>query len=453
MEEEVKEVKKRGRPKLSEEEKRSNMLKKNAQLKKEVDELKDKLGEYEPEINKKRPKIKQKPGPKPKDKRGRKKKTESTEVTTGVISDADNSVVEKQILVVPHDEVKGLVDKAQQRNLICVRCGETNPNHFYNTKDRNRQVFGKLCYCKKCVKELFMYYYEKYEDENCAVWYTCRKIDIPYVHECYAGAMKSLGTYDTFNGYESLMPAYMKGIAFADKNGWGTSFDDSRGEENIRNLGVMDTLTKIRRNRANDFTSNVDASEHDEDYEIIEYDTAILQSKWGATLENWELAFLEGEYLDWDEKLGGIDDKSLDILVKQICYQTLEINKDRQSGTSVDKKIKTLRELMSDSGLMERQNANSKRRKTLGMEIEDLERFRPVATPEPIFDDVDGVENYIKGAAGCFFKVVGVENEYTKFYDDWMKDYKVGVINDMLANKQAEEAEIAKISAETTGNT
>lgn len=165
------------------------------------------------------------------------------------------------------------------------------------------------------------------------------------------------------------------------------------------------------------------------------------------TFENWELAYLESEYLDWNEKLNGINDKTLDILVKQICYQLLDIYKDRQSGAAVDKKLKTLTDLMNNSGLIDKQDKANEKHQTLGMEIERIEYMKPATSGKPIFDDVDGVQNYIKGSAGCYFKAMGIENEYTRFYDEWMKDYQVDIVNEMLATKQAEEKELEKIAS------
>lgn len=322
--------------------------------------------------------------------------------------------------------------------ITCLKCGCSNQKNFYYSKDKFHEYFGRVPYCKDCVKEIYGHYYKIYQDTNLAVYYTCRKMDIPYIHANFVGAIEALNNPDVpmNNTEENVMGAYMKGMAFAEKNEWGYSFDDSQGENSIEKLASYDEVTKIKRNKINNPSNAV--SDEDE-YEVIEYDTDVLQSKWGNTFENWELSYLESEYLDWEEKLNGINDKTIDILVKQICYQLLDIYKDRQAGTSVDKKIKTLRELMNDSGLMEKQNKATAQRKNIGMTIRDIEYHRPIPMSEPIFDDVDGVKNYIYGAAGCYFKANGIENEYTKFFDEWMKDYSVDVVTDLLEEKKKEE--------------
>lgn len=332
---------------------------------------------------------------------------------------------------------KDAVKKVEAPKIQCIMCGSSNQSNFYYSKDKSHAFFGRIPYCKDCVKKIYLNYLKIYDDTNLAVYYTCRKVDIPYVHSNYTGAIEAINNPDVkMSGEENIFGAYMKGIALAEKNGWGTSFDDSQGENNIEKLSSYDAITKIKRDKINN-PSHATSGNEDE-YEVIEYDTDVLQSKWGNTFENWELAYLESEYLDWEEKLNGINDKTIDILVKQICYQLLDIYKDRQNGTSVDKKIKTLRELMNDSGLMEKQNKATAQRKNVGMTIRDIEYHKPIPTSEQIFDDVDGLKNYIYGAAGCYFKATGIENEYTKFFDEWMKDYSVDIVNDLMEEKKKE---------------
>ncbi len=318
----------------------------------------------------------------------------------------------------------------------CIRCGTSSLSDFYVSNDVNHGFTKKIVYCKKCVREIYDGYLKQYGDQNLAVYYTCRKADIPYIHANYLGALNEIDNPNSHTlDKTNIIGAYMKGLSFSRANGWGTCFDDSQGENNIEKLSSFDAITKIKRDKQNNLRVGGEASE---DYEIIEYDTVVLQTKWGATFENWELAYLESEWLDWDEKLGGITDKTLDILVKQICYQELDIFKDRQAGTPVDKKIKTLTELLNNSGLIEKQDKAANRHKSLGMEIADIEFMRPATSGKDIFDDVDGVRNYIYGAAGCFFKVQGVENEYTRFYDKWMERYQVDVVKDLVADRNAQ---------------
>ena len=305
-----------------------------------------------------------------------------------------------------HDTPK----KEEVAKIHCLRCGNSTMTNFYMSRDKHKQFFGKVPYCKECIKRIYTYYSGMYDDQNLAVYYTCRKIDVPYIHSNYLGAVENIKNPNSkIHGEGAIMQAYMKGFSFAEQNGWGTSFDDSQGENQIEKLNTFDAVTEIKRNRINNPTQhNTDDSD---EYETIEYDTEFLQSKWGMTFENWELAYLESEYLDWNEKLNGINDKTLDILVKQICYQLLDIYKDRQSGAAVDKKLKTLTDLMNNSGLIDKQDKANEKHQTLGMEIERIEYMKPATSGKPIFDDVDGTYAFSNYQTDDLFALT--DEEYT----------------------------------------
>ena len=317
----------------------------------------------------------------------------------------------------------------------CIRCGNANQGNFYQTKDKDRGYFAKIPYCKDCIKEMFSMYLKKYNNKNLAFYYLCRKIDIPYIHDNYLGALKNISNPEAkIYGEDNIIPAYMKGFALSDRNGWGSSFDDSQGEANIDGIASFDEFTKVKKNRkiANNSSSD--------DYEVLEYDTGYLQVKWGF-FDNDDLSYLESEYLDWEDKLGGpITEKSIDIIVKQICLQTLDIQKARELGEDVTKKIKTLRDLMSDGGLVEKQNqASDLVSSSVGQRIEEIEKIRPVYSPDPELQDVDNVKNLIYGFAGGTSRALGKNNFYTNKLDEIFADYTIDIIEENISSHLGEE--------------
>ena len=71
-----------------------------------------------------------------------------------------------------------------------------------------------------------------------------------------------------------------------------------------------------------------------------------LDKKWGSGHTPEEVSYLEDEYSGW-AKMVDVDDKSVEILVKEICLQTLAIRRKREEGQSVNKQdIDTLTNLM-----------------------------------------------------------------------------------------------------------
>ena len=319
---------------------------------------------------------------------------------------------------------------------VCIRCGNSNQTNFYQTKDRNRKFYSKIPYCKKCIKDIFANYKKKFKDkDNLAFYYLCRKIDIPYIHSNYMGALENIKNPESkIYGEDNLIPAYMKGFAFSEQNGWGYSFDDSQGESSIDGLSSFEDLTKVKKNR------NLATPDSNEDYDVIEYDTEYLQSKWGF-FDNNDLAYLESEYLDWEDKLGGsIGEKSIDIIVKQICLQTLDIQKAREQGEDVTKKIKTLRDLMSDGGLVEKQNqASNLINSSAGQRIEDIEKIRPIYQVDEDLSDVDNIKKLIIGFAGATSRALGKTNYYTDKFEELYKDYSIDIIENYNDSPSEEE--------------
>lgn len=320
--------------------------------------------------------------------------------------------------------------------ITCIRCGESNQSNFYQTKDKNRKFYNKIPYCKKCIKEIFSDYKKKYSDNlNLAIYFLCRKIDIPYIHTNYTGALENIKNPESkIFGEENIVSAYMKGFAFSEQNGWGNSFDESQGEREIQGLASFDEYTKIKKNKKSS------SKEYDDSYDIIEYDTEFLQNKWGM-FTNDELAYLESEYLDWEDKLGGkISEKSIEVIVKQICLQSLDIYIARQQGNDVTKKVKTLRELMSDGGLVEKQNqASDLVNGSVGQRIEEIEKIRPVYAPDPSLQDVDNMKNIIYGFAGGTSRALGKNNFYTKKLDEIFSDYTIDIIENNVSSHLSEE--------------
>lgn len=317
--------------------------------------------------------------------------------------------------------------KTDDKKISCINCGTSNQQNFYQTKDKNRKYFGKIPYCKSCIKEIYNNYLKKYKEMNLALYYMCRKIDIAYIHSAYTGAVENINNPKSkIQGEESIVQAYMKNLAFSDANGWGHTFDESIGEDQIEGLTSYDIYTKIKRNKKIVGTTNNDM------YDIIEYDTEFLQNKWGV-YTNEELSYLESEYLDWQDKLGGqIDEKSIDIIVKQICYQTLDINTDRANNVDVNKKLDTLTKLMNNGGLIEKQKFNVSNTRTLGQRIEDIERHRPIKTVDPELADVDEVKAMLDAFIGCMARTLNKSNGFTRRFEKKFAEYSIDIIENPI---------------------
>lgn len=309
--------------------------------------------------------------------------------------------------------------------MYCLWCGDSTKSNFYITKDKHKNFLGRIPYCKNCIQKIYEEYLKRYNNDiNLAVYYTVRKIDIPYIHTAFIGALENVKNPNSrIFGEDSIMKAYMKNLAFADKNGWGYSFDDSIGENEIEGLSSFEDVIKVKRK------SNKRKEEESENYEVIEMDSAELVRKWG-NFDDEDLAYLESEYMDWEQQLNGIPDKNTEIMIRQICLQCNEIRKDRQEERPVEKKIATLQSLFKTSGLSEMQN-NESATKGVGMNIRDIEYKRPIKEVDPELADVDNIHSILLAYLGGTSRALGKENKYTEQFDEDFKKYNIDIIEDI----------------------
>ena len=246
---------------------------------------------------------------------------------------------------------------------------------------------------------------------------------MPYIHSAYTGALQNVTNPDAkIQGLDNILSAYMKSMAFAEQNGWGSTFDDSIGEDQIDGLSSYDDIIKVKR-KINRGSTNT------QDFDIIEMDADELVQKWGR-FDDDDLAYLESEYMDWEEQLNGIVDKFVDIMVKQVCLQMNEIRHDRENGVPVEKKLAALRNLIKDSGLADLQN-NEAASQGVGMTARDIEFHRPVREPDKELNDVDNIGEILIGFLGGTSRAIGKENEFTEVFDKVYDKYTIDIIDNL----------------------
>lgn len=301
--------------------------------------------------------------------------------------------------------------------ITCIKCGCSNQSNFYKTKDTGRKFFGKIPYCKDCIKDFYNIYLKKnFDNMNLAIYYLCRKIDIPYIHSNYEGALKNINNVNAnIQGDNAIVSAYMKGFSFADSNGWGYTFDESQDISKVD--GLFPEENKLKKK------SDISGK-----YEEIEYDSDDLIAKWGL-YEEEDLVFLEQEYLSWCDNLGGeIIDKSVDVIVKLVCHQTLKIKKGQEAGDNVEKEIKTLRELMNAGGLIDINKNDANLDRPLGLCVKEIESHRPIIEPDPAFADVDNMMDIVVGYNGSVSRTMGKTNYWTEEFDKIYGKYDIDAV-------------------------
>jgi hypothetical protein len=288
----------------------------------------------------------------------------------------------------------------------CTRCGKVQAiGNYYNSTSQAHEADEVLSVCKTCVGFFFDEYVRRYDSYKKAMYYTCRKLDIPFNVSCYIGGERHANT----TGW-MIYQGYMKQLnSFRDANGYGNSFDDSDEliTEDTKLEGILSN---------NDIDINID------NFEVnIE-----LINKW-ANLPKRNLLFLEAEYQDWSTRYE-ISSKSMELLIKEICYQQLLIQQKKEEGKSVAVELKTLQELMNSGALkpIQESAAQSTEVQTFGTLIKKWENEKPIPKADKEFEDVDGIKKYISiWFFGHLCKMLGIQNDYSKQYDDEIMKYTV----------------------------
>jgi hypothetical protein len=224
----------------------------------------------------------------------------------------------------------------------------------------------------------------------------------------------------------TLIAAYMKTYnSLHDTNGYGDTYEDSIGLNEIKGLKSFDDNIKVKRKLKEVDLKSIDI----EKYEILQYDSDDLILKWGNYADE-DLIFLENEYLDWEEKIGDyINEKSTELIIKEICKQTLEIKQKRECGEKVKDEVKTLQSLMDNGGVLEKQQKKTMEDKKIGMTIADIEKYRPLKETLPELMDVDAFGEILDTFLGGISRTMGKENSFTKRFDEIYKDYTIDLIN------------------------
>lgn len=338
----------------------------------------------------------------------------------------------------------------ENKRIVCLNCGCKNQQMFYRSHNPFNKYLSYVPYCKDCIRTVMWdFFLKKYNNnQQLALHGLLRSLNLPYIHSLYLASIKNINNPNAkisivANSEEEnekenniqntnnsvLISAYFKNYnSLYEKNGYGNTYLDSEGLNEIQGIAVYEDTIKIKRQRKEENIEDVDKDK----YEILEYDVDELIFKWGD-FEDEKLIKLEREYLDWADKLGDyIYDKSTDLIVKQACFQTVEIEEKRLRGEKVKDEVATLQGLLNSSGLIEKTRDKSAETTKIGMTIKEIENSRPLkATPENLID-VDNYRDLIDTFAGAISRTLGKENIFTQRFDELYKDYCINL--DAFAN-------------------
>lgn len=341
----------------------------------------------------------------------------------------------------------------ENKRIVCLNCGCKNQSEFYKSHNPFNKYMSYIPYCKDCIRsEMWRYFLRKFNNnEQLALHGLLRSLNLPYIHSVYLASIKNINNPNATISKDAeedneesvktnnsvLVSAYFKNYnSLYERNGYGDTYLDSEGLNEIQGMAVYEDTIQIRRQKKEENIEDIDT----EKYEVLEYDADELIFKWGAFPDE-KLIRLEREYLDWSDKLGDyIYDKSTDLIVKQVCQQTVEIEDKRLLGEKVKDDVNTLQALLNSSGLIEKTRDKSAETTKIGMTIRDIENLRPLAKTTKDLEDVDKYGELLDTFIGGISRTMGKENIFTQRFDEIYKDYAINLdaFSDLDTQKEKE---------------
>lgn len=288
--------------------------------------------------------------------------------------------------------------------LYCPVCGEFKASsNFYSSKKTKDGI--EHCACKSCLLDLATDYDPKSKirtDNREKTISVFKMLDIPFIEEDYKSQLQLLNDNvaekQRSTAYQQLLvltkslPQYH-----------GKDFSFSK------------------------FDVDSEQSLSQEDTKIVQKTLKAARKRFGNNYNNDDLMFLENEYQDWCARYE-CNTKSQEDVFENLSVNKLLQRKALREGKSTKDLDKQRQDWMDAGNLKPKQSSANgfSDSLTFGQLIERWEEEKPIPTPTDEFKDVDGIGKYIRiWFKGHLCRALGIDNGYSREYDDYIKKYTV----------------------------
>lgn len=316
--------------------------------------------------------------------------------------------------------------KTGNETKVCRYCMNSKRiNKFYKSYDF-LDTDGKMSICTQCVNHLFNEFYKTHSRIDIAIYEVCHCVNIKYSSDVYSSLMRSLE--------KNNLQSYISAINCEDEDVEPVGeIDTIATNPNMSVFGKYIAILKAKYiNKDVDLSFDLYSSDRPEGYEDKTTDKPVsevieniysgkfssLEIKWGTGYKEEDYSFLESEYNDWS-KTKDTDEKSVCILIKELCLQELKIRKKREDGQEANKQdLETLTMLMDKAAVSPdklKETTSSRSSNAYGVWLKDVETFTPAEWVEnqKLFKDVEGIESYVDRHFGRSLKnYVGMQREF-----------------------------------------
>ena len=295
----------------------------------------------------------------------------------------------------------------------CCCCGKEYNTQPANFSPSNSPLFagnnGYLPICKNCVEAYYNKLYGFYNgSEKKAIEHCCRIFDWYYDDD----AVKML---DALNRGVSRILSYPGRMNIKQIKRRGVTYLDTIRQRHPHG-GILTKDDMAEESDASPWTTITQVSD-----KTIEF--------FGFGFTNEEYLFLEDQYNDWTSRYE-CKTKAQEEIFKSLCFTQLSLRKAQQRGDTkgITDLTKTFQDLLGTANLKPAQSKDNgiAQQNTFGMLIKKWENERPIAQPDPEWEDVDKIKKYIDVYfLGHLAKLVHLENDNAAAYEREISKYTV----------------------------
>lgn len=247
----------------------------------------------------------------------------------------------------------------------CLKHQKQMPvTQFYPSKNPNHHGF--MPFCKECCTKIYEKHYERFQDVEAALWFTCADVGIPFVEHLYGQTKKrlasaSIKTDDVFETYLKCMKDYRgKPKEWNEFSDTDTSFGD------IRTAVVLD--------------------------EEREEEMRKLRMAWGNDLTIDDLGYLEWRFLTYTTGVELTEYQAS--RYRDLCMCELRVKQDNDAQQNMKAKATIAKELGIDKFEIEKEKTAAE--KYIENDIYMMEKYEPAEyyKDKELYKDFLGIHKY-----------------------------------------------------------
>jgi hypothetical protein len=250
------------------------------------------------------------------------------------------------------------MENNEKEKYYCRKCMKTlSADNFYNAYDgKIIDGNGKFSVCKKCIVDLYDYFYQQYESMEKVIHRMCQALNITFSNQALDATKLHIQTLlDSGKNVNAIFSIYIMKLVATKKSMTKDGVNDFQYED----VGTIFT------------EKQVDIKKIPIPQDVIEF--------WGDDIPEEDILFLEKEFAEF-KQTHSTDTRAEVVLLKQVCFNLLDIKKERLAGNNTIKLVKELQELMTKLAIspnVAKANALNAGGDSFGQWIADIERSEP----------------------------------------------------------------------------